>query len=163
MVKTSYKVDAQGVFKRAVDEAKKQAGNLTVPLKLIAADFYKSQRGLFQQSGAGGYQDLTAAYKKQKRRQVGFVYPILKRTGALERSTTNDGDANAFMQIANGSVLFIGSRVPYAGFVAGKRPFIFLGPEVPRIATSEQRGRLERWVKILNDHALDSAKGLRAA
>jgi hypothetical protein len=162
VVTTRYEVDAQRVFKRAIDEAKKNVGDLTVPLRAIAEDFYASERGLFEQPGPGGYSDLSKTYKIQKKRDIGAVYPILVRSGLLKRSVTKQNDPNAFMRINERSVLLIGSTLPYAGAVAKKRPYLFIGPEASRFATSEQISRLDRWLAIMREHVL-SVMGKRAA
>lgn len=163
MVTTRYQIDPQRVFRNAVRRAQAQVGDLTIPLRVIARDFYRSQKGLFTKTGAGGYQDLTPGYKRAKRREVGFVYPILVKSRALERSVTNENDSNAVHQIVNRSAIIFGSRLSYAAAVQAKRPYMFIGPEQPKIATSDQMGRLERWVRILNDHVVSVLDGGRRA
>lgn len=157
-MRTTYKVDPRGDFKRAIDQALTQVKDLTVPLKAVADDFYRSQPGLFRKTGAGGYEDLSPSYKLQKAAEVGFVYPVLRKSGALERSTTKGSDPNAIFRILGKSAVEIGSRLPYAKFVQAKRPFVFIGPEVPSIATAEQRKRLPRWIGIVKQYVIDVTK-----
>lgn len=163
MVKTEYKVDPQRVFRNALREARGVTSDLTIPLELIAKDFYRTQAPTFQKNASGGYPDLSPAYKRAKRREVGFVYPMLVRSGALRSSMTSASDPNAVKLILNKKSLFIGTRLKYAAAVQARRPFLFLGPEEPGVATDEQKGRLERWVGILMDHCIAVLDGKRRA
>lgn len=163
MVKTSYKVDPQRVFRNALKEARSVTSDLTAPLELIAKDFYRTEPPTFQKGASGGYPDLSPGYKAAKKRDVGFVYPMLVRSGALRASMTTPSDPNAVKLILNKRSLFIGTRVKYASLVQAKRPFLFLGPEEPAVATDEQKGRLERWVNILMDHCVAVLDGKRRA
>ena len=151
-------IENLAAFQAAIDRAKKASADLRIPLTLIAKDFYKSQKSIFQLKGPGQYEDLKPGYKKQKKKAVGFVYPILKRTGALEKSTTDPTDSNAINQILNKDTLIIGTTVEYAakhqfGIGVPIRPFLFIGPE-SRYATNEQSGRLGRWNNILSAYIL---------
>lgn len=159
MVKTSYKVDPQQLFARSLADAQARVRDLSEPLSKIADDFYRSNRATFSKRGAGGYPDLTAAYKVSKRKQVGFVYPILVRSGALQRSATSRTDRNSFLEISDGNTISFGSKLPYAQFVQEKRPFMFFGQEYPQIATAEQLGRIKRWSGILADYVLAVSPG----
>ncbi len=38
------------------------------------------------------------------------------------------------------------------------RKFLFIGPEAPSFATSEQQGRLQRWLGYIEDHIAREAK-----
>lgn len=163
MVRAQYKVDPQRTFSAAVDRARTDVLDLTIPLRLILEDFYRSNRATFEKRGAGGYEDLSDKYKARKRRQVGFVYPILVRSGALRGSATNSKDRNAYSRIINRSAIEFGSRLPYAAAVQSRRPFMFFGPEYPKIASSEQTQRLERWVKILEEHVVAVSRFGKAA
>jgi hypothetical protein len=154
VVRTSYKVDPQGVFRNALRDARSVVSDLTEPLEAIAKDFYRTEPPTFEKNASGGFPDLSPAYKRAKRREVGFVYPMLVRSGALRASMTSPTDPNAVKLILNKRTLFIGTRIKYASAVQSRRPFLFLGPEAKGIATDEQVGRLERWVGILMDHCI---------
>ncbi len=146
-VQATFEIQNAKEFAASIARAKAQAADLTGPLKLIAKDFHRSQKAVFQSSN---FADLSESYKKQKRKDVGFVYPILKRSGALERSTTGESDPNAVVNIDNRDTLFIGSRLSYAGFIdRGTRKM----PARPLFQIDDLR--LARWVKILNDHVLE--------
>ena len=157
---TSYSVDNDESFRRALQRTKDKVADLTIPLTLIAKDFYKSQRAIFQLSGPGQYEDLADSTKEQKQKEVGFIYPILKRSGALADSTTKPVDPNAINEIVNKDTLIIGTKVPYGVFHQSDAPrsklplrkFLFIGPEAPQFATSEQKGRLQRWLGILDGY-----------
>lgn len=159
---TSYSVDNDGKFRAALERAKGLVSDLRTPLTLIAQDFFKSQKAIWMLSGPGQYPDLSARYKVLKQKKYGFMYPILEATGALKRSMTNPKDPNAISEIINKDTLIVGTRVPYAKFHQSDEPrktlplrkFLFIGPEAPRFATSEQMGRLYRWNNILNAYVL---------
>lgn len=155
-----YYVENLARFQKAMDRAKAQVADLTIPLTLIAKDFRKSQKSIFQLKGPGGFPDLSRAYKKEKLKAVGFVYPILVRSGQLRDSTTEAGHPMGVAQIVNKNTLLIGTKVPYAkkhqdGIGVPQRQFLFIGPESSN-ARSEQQGRLERWNNILNAYVLIS-------
>jgi len=145
-------------FQSALDRARRASSDLTIPLTLISRDFYKSERAIFKLQSPGQYTDLSERYKKQKRKAVGFIYPILKRNGALEKSVTEPTAPDSINQIINKNTLIIGTSVPYAykhqyGVGVPMRPFLFIGPE-STYASSEQAGRLTRWNNILNEYVL---------
>jgi phage gpG-like protein len=158
MAFTSYSVDNDKVFRETLDRVSEEVSDLTIPLTLISKDFYKSEAAIFKLSGPGKYQDLAPSTKKRKQKEVGFVYPILKRSGVLADSMTDPTNSNAINFIANKNTLVIGTRVPWGVYHQSDearskiplRKFLFIGPEASQFATSEQQGRLERWVGILN-------------
>jgi len=143
-----------------LERAKRATEDLRLPLGLIRADFYKSEKSIFRLKSPGQYDDLNAEYKKAKAREVGFVYPILKRTGRLEESVTSPSSPDSNSYIINKDTLVIETKVPYAIYhqegtsKMPRRPFFIIGPESPKHATSEMQGRLERWLNILNDYAI---------
>lgn len=159
---TSYKVDNDKAFRNALDRAKGLTSDLTIPLKDIARDFYRSEKAIFQLSGPGQYPDLSETYKERKRKEVGFVYPILKRSGALADSVLSGSDSNAVYQILAKNTLILGTSLEYGAFHQSDSPrfkiplrkFLFIGPEAPQFANSDQQGRLERWLNILNSFIL---------
>lgn len=158
---TSYSVDNDKKFRSALREAAKQSDDLRLPFTLIAADFYRSQRAIFQLSGPGQYPDLSPEYKKRKQQRFGRIYPILKAHGYLE--------AAASVQRGPGNITEVGrqeltlgvddSSVPYAKYHQSDKPrakmplrkYLFIGPE-SSFATNEQKGRLERWMNILSGY-----------
>lgn len=165
-IATSYVIENDRIFAQKLTDAARQVGDLRIPLTLISRDFFRSQRAIWKLKSPGQYPDLAdgtggrSDYKTAKRRAVGFVYPILKREGTLEKSMTNPTDVNAVNQIVNKTELFVGTKVPYGihhQFGAPKanlpmRKFLFIGPEAPRFALSAQKGRLQRWIAILEGY-----------
>lgn len=150
------KIENVDVVNKALKALQRDLADLTIPLTLISRDFYQSEQAIFQNTGPGQYDDLSPSYKKEKEKAVGFVYPILRRTGRLMRSVTNPSDGEAINQIINKDTLVIGTRVPYGvlhqeGIGVPQRPFLFIGPE-SRFATDEQGGRLYRWLQIIEDY-----------
>lgn len=157
----SYEVDNDNKFKNALVRAKMVTNDLTIPLTLIAKDFYKSQKAIFLLNGPGQYPDLAESTKEQKARQGFSVYPILKRTGRLADSTTNPSHPDAINQIINKRTLILGTTVEYGIYHQSDKPrskiplrkFLFIGPE-SSFANSDQQGRVGRWMNILNSYVL---------
>lgn len=159
---TSYEVDNDRRFRRALSSARRRVGNLTTPLILISKDFYKSQKAIFQLQSSGKYPDFkNEKSKRQKEKKVGFAYPLLKRSGKLEASLVNPSDPNAINLIVNKAELFIGTSVDYGIYHQSDAPrrkiplrkFLFIGPE-SSFATSDQQGRPKRWSRILRKHVV---------
>lgn len=158
----SVEIANKEAFNRGLERARNSVSDLRVPLNLIAIDFYKSQKSIFDSNrkGPGQYADLSQAYKAAKMKEVGFVYPILKRTGLLEESVTNAASTNGGYVIINKDTLVFTTRVPYAEYLQNgtskmpARPFFLVGPEAPRYATSQMQGRMGRWLNILNDFVI---------
>lgn len=158
---TSYKIENDKAFYAAIERAKKVTSDLTIPLTLIAKDFYKSEKSIFMLKGPGQYDDLKPATKADKIRNGFSVYPILARTGRLGASVTNPTHPDAINQIVNRRTLIIGTSVDYGVFHQSDRArkkiplrkFLFIGPE-SRFANSDQQGRLGRWMNIMNSFVM---------
>lgn len=159
----SYSVDNDRRFRDAIKAAAEQIGDLTIPLTLISQDFYKSERAIFSLNGPGQYPPISPRYAKAKLRRYGFVYPLLKASGRLATSMLDPTDGEAINFIDHGGTrLTIGTAVPYGVYpqsddprqVQPLRKFLFIGPEAVQFATSEQMGRLERWLGIVNDYTV---------
>jgi phage gpG-like protein len=163
---TSYSVDNDKRFRRALDEARNAVGDLRIPLTLISRDFFKSQKAIWLLSGPGQYPDLAPSTKRAKQKAGKPIYPILKDSGLLERSMTNPTDANAVNEIFGKSTLIVGTKVQYGVYHQSDAPrkhlplrkFLFIGPEAARFATDEQKGRLQRWVSILQAHVIAQSR-----
>ena len=54
----SYSVVNDQQFNNSVRAALKEVGNLKAPFRLIANDFYISQKAIFKLKSAGGYPDF---------------------------------------------------------------------------------------------------------
>lgn len=169
----SYSIQNDDAFRRGLARASAEISDLRIPFGLILKDFYKSQNAIFKLKSAGKYPDFQGekdeggktAYQRAKIKAVGFDYPLLKRTGALEKSTTSPSAKGSVANIAPLSLIF-GTSISYGIYHQSDAPrskiplrkFIFIGPEASRFATSEQQGRLERWLNILNDYTLKVLK-----
>lgn len=157
-------VDPGKKFQKALKEAERWTGDLTVPFGLISQSWFKSNRAIFALSGPGKYPDLSEKYKVAKKRKHGFLYPILRAKGDLEKSITNPGDKNAVSEVVNKTILLLGTRDPKAQFHQGDgarskmpyRPMVLLGPE--QVAPSGINNRVEGFVKILEDYLLQTGK-----
>lgn len=156
-----FKVDVDQKLKKAIDKTLKDVQDLTIPFGLITQSWFKSNRAIFALSGPGKYPDLSERYKKQKKKAVGFIYPILRRTGRLESSITDPSDTDAISLIINKRSLILGTKVPYAsnhqmGLGVPVRPMVLFGPE--QVSPPGINRRVDAWVKILEEFALAKSK-----
>lgn len=166
----SYTVDNDNRFKNALKNAAAVTQDLRVPFGLILRDFYKSEQAIFKLKGPGKYPPFKGArdpktgrtrYQTEKIKRVGFDYPLLVRTGRLSSSVLGPNNPGSISKITELSLTF-GTSVPYGIYHQSDEPrhkiplrkFLFIGPEAPQFATSEQAGRLERWLNIMNDHVV---------
>ncbi len=108
--------------------------------------------------------DVTKSpYQLRKQKKYGFDYPLLVASGKLAASITKPNAPFSINQITPLSML-IGTSIPYGIYhqsdAARKkiplRKFVFIGPEAPTFATSDQQGRLERWLGYVEDYAVKS-------
>lgn len=161
---TSYSVDNDKKFNRALKEAASLVKNLRPALMDIARDFYKSERAIFNLKGPGQYPPISERYGEKKKDEVGFVYPLLLRTGILMDSVTGPDNFGSIFKIVNNNTLIIGTSIPYGvthqygdpSRNIPERKFLFIGPEASRYAVGETQGRLQRWLQILENH-IDAA------
>lgn len=162
---TSYTVDNDNKFKKALQEAAKVSTDFRIPFGLILADFYKSQQSIFSLKGAGKYPPISEKYGERKQKLVGFRYPLLVRSGALAASTLGPNNKGSVSKITNLSLVF-GTSIKYGIYHQSDearskiplRKFLFIGPEAPRFASSEQIGRLQRWLGYIEDHVARQIK-----
>jgi len=174
-------------FDKFIVEALKQVSDLRPAFIGIAKSFYKTNQAIFKLKGPGQYEDFSGpkisqtwknpgrpdkrvrdgnltSYQYAKQKAIGLPkgYPLLKFSGALEKSITEESDTNA-VQIVTATTLEIGTSVPY-----GKhhqygtrrmpmRPFLFLDPSTTRYAQSSGLSRREiAWKKAINNYVLRS-------
>ncbi len=148
--------------------------DLRLPFGLIMADFYKSQQAIFKLKGPGKYPAFKGAvnpetgrtrYQDFKIKKYGFDYPLLVATGRLANSLLGPSNPGSISKITKLTLTF-GTSVPYGIYHQSDEPrtklplrkFLFIGPEAPSFATSEQMGRLGRWLNIMNDHIVRQLK-----
>lgn len=165
---TSYTVDNDRRFRNALEKASEVSQDLRVPFGLILRDFYKSEQAIFKLKGPGKYPPFKGeinpktgmtTYQAQKKKKVGFDYPLLVRTGPLSASLLGPNNKGSISKITKLSLVF-GTGIDYGIYHQSDEPrskillrkFLFIGPEAPRFATSEQMGRLKRWLQIMGDH-----------
>jgi phage gpG-like protein len=172
VVTQSYIVDNDRRFRNAIARAAEVVKDLRIPFTLILNDFYKSEKAIFQLKSAGQYppfvnhtKDDKSPYQKRKLAKWGFDYPLLVASGRLSASLLSKDAPGAVAAIGPTELVF-GTTVPYGIYHQSDEPrsrvplrkFLFIGPEAPQFATSEQTGRPTRWMNILNDYALKKMK-----
>lgn len=156
---TSYSLDNDRRFRNAIREAAKQVNDLRIPFGLISADFYKSQQAIFNLKSAGQYPPISERYGNYKQQKYGFKYPLLVARGKLAASVlgpNNQGSVNIITPLS----LVLGTTIRYGIYHQSDssrskiplRKFLFIGPEAPRFATSEQKGRPQRWLGYIQDY-----------
>lgn len=64
----SYKVENDKEFDRMIEDTLKKVSSLQIPFKLIANDFYISQKSIFKLKGPGGYPDFQGKKIKDLRK-----------------------------------------------------------------------------------------------
>jgi hypothetical protein len=161
---TSYEVDNDRRFRNAIQSAADTIGDFRIPFGQILRDFYKSEQSIFKLKGPGQYPAISERYGKIKRKKVGFIYPLLVLSGRLAASLLGPSNPGSVSIITKLSLTF-GSSVPYLRYHQSDAPrkylpqrkVLFIGPEAKRFATSEQQGRLERWLGYIQDHVANVA------
>lgn len=158
----SFVVDPDKRLRSALARALEETEDLRVPLTLIAKDWFKTNRVIFQLKGPGRYVDLKPRTKAQKRRKFGFIYPILEASGKLSASITQPTNPNAVNEIINKRTLVMGTKVPYAGYLQygtsnmPARPFVFFGPESREWGSESTFAvRQTQWLNMINSYILE--------
>lgn len=158
----NYNLENEKQFSSTIRKALSKLDDLSWPLGQIANDFYKSERAIFQLKSKGGYVDLGPRYKVVKLKKVGFLYPILKSSGRLEKSVTQRGAPDSILSVGK-RILLIGTSVPYGIYHNSDKPrsripqrkFMFIGPESRAFQAKDRQnkgGRITRWTKILEGY-----------
>lgn len=156
-----FSVDPDKQLQQIIQKTAQEVEDLSIPFALMTQSWFKSNRAIFALSGAGKYEDLSDVYKPAKQRDVGFVYPILRKSGALEESITKPGDSNSVAVTINKNTLILGSKIPYGPFhqfgtrKMPARPFVLIGAE--QVAPEEVNLRRSAWIEILADYVLQKA------
>jgi phage gpG-like protein len=177
-------------FNAKVTEAIKQVSDLRPAMIQIAREFYKTNKAIFALKSAGKYADFTGpkiantwknpglpekrtrngnytSYQWAKEKATGLKkgYPLLKYTGALEKSITNSGDSNTINEITKSSVV-LGTTIPYASFHQEgtknipMRQFLFVDPSTTVWAGDKQFSRRnEAWVKAIETYVMKTLGG----
>lgn len=163
---TSYIVENDEDFQRAIDRLALATNDFRIPFGLIAKEFYRSNKKIFTLKSAGKYEDLSPRYADAKLRDVGFKYPILLRTGRLASSLVNPSDGEAIRNVSK-TGLELGTSVPYTKFHQSDEPrtkiplrkvvFIDGGP-FESSKGAKTSGRRESWLNIINQYILDNVE-----
>lgn len=153
-----YDFENRQIFLSSIERAAKKVSDLRFPMGEIARDFYESEKVIFNLKSPGGFPDFkNEKSRRQKIREVGFQYPLLKRSGRLERSITQKGAPGNITILGKQSVV-VGTKIKYGGFLQEgtkfmeARRFVFVGPESRVFAGRDRQnrgGRLTRWTNIL--------------
>ena len=164
---TSYQVDNDKKFRNAIQAASDAVQDFRIPFGLILADFYKSEQAIFKLKGPGQYPAFKGKlnpktghtqYQDEKIKAVHFDYPLLVRTGTLSASLLGPNNYGSIANVTKLSLAF-GTSIPYGVYHQSDSPrkkiplrkFLFIGPEASQFATSDQQGRLERWLGYIQD------------
>lgn len=126
--------------------------------ELLISDFYKSEKEIFGLKGKSSrFQDLTPAYKKQKRRIYGFVYPILVASGTLANSLLTRG-AYGSIAAASPMHLTLGTRISWAIYHHNTDPRTKM-PRRPVFDDNPQGAMLKRWTRTADAYVRKAIKG----
>lgn len=173
------RLEFQGRLKALAD----QVSDLRIPFRLIASDFYRSQKKLFTLKGPGRYPPLGGfnstevlasgktrrqVAEERKTKKVGFAYPLLVgATRDLSASTLSPSHKYSHFFLGRGS-MEIGTTVPYGKFhqsderrtTLPQRKFLFIdGGPGDQAQDSSISGRRERWINIVDDHLTQIVTG----
>lgn len=181
-----FKVETQSIL-TTLEKFGDKVSDLRPPLIQIAREFYKSNKFIFRLQGPGKYPPFqgkkiaqtwkTPGRPEKRTRDGSFTvyqwqkvrakwpgvnakgYPLLRASGVLERSITQDGDANAIKVITKKS-LVIGTAVEYGihhQFGAPKanvpmRKFLFIDASTTESTNPNLSRRSEAWTKLLQNY-----------
>lgn len=136
-------------LKAAIDKAtEKVLVDLSPLFELLASDFYKDEKRIFQRKTVGvspRYQKLSATYERTKARRYGFVYPILFATGRLASSLLSRDHSEAVNLITKDSMV-LGTAVPYAVFHHSEKPRTKI-PRRPLWDETDTSPLYKRWMR----------------
>lgn len=139
----SYRVEADQRFKKILDNANAVTKDLRPALKSIGADFYRSEKAIFQLKSPGQYPDFkgktigegwsrnarpadvarrTRPYGatpyewfKVQKLGAGNQYPLLRFTGKLEKSVTSPNSPGS-IYVLTPTALKLGTSVEYGNY-----------------------------------------------
>lgn len=153
-------------FKKALSDAARKAGDLTVPLKEMAADWFVTNQPIFSSRRLAGWPDLKDKTKDKKKTKYGYIYPLLEATGRLRASITDPTSPDAIDLLVNKKNIKVGTRVPYGiyhqqgGSKIPQRKFVFItnSPGAPAIAQTIGEKRIKRWKGFLKSYLVAKTK-----
>lgn len=167
-------IENEKEFEAALNKLGKETGDFRIPFRLIASDFYRSQKIIFKLKSRGLYEPLGGrnpkevlpngetkrqAAERAKRRRAGIVYPLLEGDNQnLKDSTLGPGHKHSVFELGRRN-LSIGTSTPYGIHhqegtkFMHQRKFIFIdGGSGDASKSSRITGRRERWLKIIDTH-----------
>jgi hypothetical protein len=184
---TSYIVENDKAFQAALKRLAASTNDFRIPFGLIAKEFYRSNKKIFSLKSAGLYPDyggfrpnskvmfkgrlVTRKLKAKflKKKAVGFVYPMLVRSGKLASSLLNPSDPETVKIITRKS-LVLGSDVDYLKYHQSDKPrkvlpqrkavFIDGGP-LESSKGAKISGRRQTWLNIINQYILDNIEEVK--
>ena len=164
-------------FARTLDRYATVASDFTPAFIPIAADWYRGNRQIFTLQSAGLYQDLsptqgapttTSNYKEQKKKKLGFAYPILVgESRKLSNSILGKTNKGSIFTMRKRE-LSMGTSIDYAKYhqsddvrrVMPQRKFVFIsGGIADKARGAAFSGRRERWLNIVNDQIVQKITG----
>ena len=156
VISTSYIIENDAAFRKALVNATKRVSDLRLAWNLISIDWRRSNRAQFSLKGTGLYPPLSPDYARQKAKKFPGA-PILVASGRLRDSVTVQSHPDHINVITKSGFIF-GTKTPYGIFHQSDAPrkklplrkFLFVGPEAPQVARRADAGRLERWLGILD-------------
>lgn len=173
------KVDSVRVI-RSLKELEKSVGDLRPAFIAITRSWLQANKATFKLKSAGRFTDYVGpkvsetwknpgipeartrdgdltAYENYKKKKVGFVYPMLKFSGRLEKSITEKGNPE-FINIMTPKSLTLGSSTPYGIFHESSesrktrlpmRKFLFIDPT--NVNADPDAAFEGRYKKIIDD------------
>ena len=171
-----FSIENEAEFLKTLSALQRATTDLRIPFRLIASDFYRSQKIIFKLTDAGLYPPLGGfdpnrilangetsrqAAERAKRRRAGIVYPLLEGDNQNIKDSTLTRTHRFSIFKLSFDDLIIGTNVPYGKFHQSDRPrtilpqrkFLFIDGG-PNDASKSSRitGRRERWTNIVNEH-----------
>lgn len=165
-------------FKRGLKRLADTVDDFRIPFGLIGRHWYRGNKKIFGLASRGlypGFGGFNPTEKIQflgkpttrreaaevtKSEEVGFIFPLLKRSGKLEASLSSRSAKGAVF-FAGKHDLLMGTSIPYAifhqsdedRFTLPQRKVIFIsGGPAEKAKDSFVSGRREAWLNIMNDH-----------
>lgn len=181
----SFITENDKAFKKLLDKMGENISDFRIPFNLISNHFYKGNRKLFTLKSEGLYPVLGGfnprdkiifkgqpttkqeAAEVTKSEAVGFIFPLLKRRGALAKSLSGRNAPGAEHFIGRQS-LIMGTNISYAKFHQSdrtrkkipQRKMIFIdGGPAERSRSAIISGRLEAWTNIVSDYVAQVISG----
>lgn len=141
----------------SLSELAQRANDLTVPFRLIAFDFYRSNPGLIFSLRPGRYEDLKESTKKAKRSKYGSEYPVLVASGRLKNALSIQGSSDN-VTIIRPRYLEMGSDLEYLTHL--QRGTRTMAARPPILINIDRR--IFRWVHTINNYIMKNLRSVAA-